>query len=344
MLSNNGKLLEELKKNNITYYRCHAYPSVYEKRTFIDVIKGVIRECITLMVSLRLFFLFRNKGVQLIHTNSSVTNVGAYLSLMLGVPHIWHFREFVKQHYKLSYNWGECYQKYLWKNCANTIISISNILKKYYDSVLTESKIVTIYNGIDSALVTSIKPKKNDFFDIAIVGVIHPGKHQDIALKAIGKVVHKYNVKNVHLHVYGNCIDENYLAYIKQIVVDEKIQDYITFHGFQLGILQKTESYHVGIVASEYEAFGRVTIEYMLNQMIPIVSNSGANTEIVHDGVNGFVFELNDVESLATHLVNVVKQYRSLNGMLRNIEETTKHFTVEANANGILTQYREILR
>ena len=63
---------------------------------------------------------------------------------------------------------------------------------------------------------------------------------------------------------------------------------------------------HIGIVSSEYEAFGRVTIEYMLNGMIPIVSRSGANIEIVCDGVNGYLFELNDSKQLAQKIVMVI--------------------------------------
>lgn len=342
LLPQTGGLLEELKKNKIDHYKYHIYPSVYERKNFRDVIKGGIRECISLLISFRLYFLFKDKNIKLIHTNSSVSNVGAYLSVMLKVPHVWHFREFVKQHYKLSHNWGEIYQIYLWNKCACTIITTSNILKDYYSSLL-KSNLVTIYNGI-SAVPLSSAIKRRDFFDIALVGIIHPGKHQDIVLKAISKVIYQYGIDNLHLHIYGNFINEKYRTYILKLVTDEKISNYVTFHGYQPNVIQQTRSYHIGVLASEYEAFGRVTIEYMLNKLIPVVSNSGANTEIVHNGINGFVFNLNDTESLADCIADVIRKYNSLDYMLENIERTANLFSVETNANNILSQYHNILK
>ena len=33
-------------------------------------------------------------NIDIIHSNSSVINFGAYLSKALGIPHVWHFREY----------------------------------------------------------------------------------------------------------------------------------------------------------------------------------------------------------------------------------------------------------
>jgi glycosyltransferase involved in cell wall biosynthesis len=44
---------------------------------------------------------------------------------------------------------------------------------------------------------------------------------------------------------------------------------------------------NIGLMCSRDEAFGRVTIEFMLHKMPVIASNSGANPELVINRING---------------------------------------------------------
>ena len=46
------------------------------------------------------------------------------------------------------------------------------------------------------------------------------------------------------------------------------------------------------------EGFGRVTVEYMLSGLCPIVSNTGANLEIVDDKISGIVYEKGNIQDL----------------------------------------------
>lgn len=345
LLPCDGDLIDELQKHSISYFKCRIYPSVYKRIGCISALKGVIREFLTLLASIYIYFLLKDRCIKLIHSNSSVSNAGAYLSKMLKTPHIWHFREFVEQHYKFSYNWGRRYQYFLWNNSSDVIIAISGSLKKYYSSILFTTQIVTIYNGVE--IGRYLRNEHNNlnasFFDIALVGVVHPGKHQDVALRAISEIVNGKSFKNIHLHIYGGFIDKQYEQFILMLVEKLKIRDYVTFYGYQSDVLEKCKNFQIGILASEYEAFGRVTIEYMATGLLPVVSNSGANSEIVTNGENGFLFELNNEYDLANKIYNVINNYQSMGILLKNAYNTALKFTVRANALHVISLYDKML-
>lgn len=342
LLPREGEICQALEELGVKYLRLRFYSSVYEKKNFLDVIKSLFRGLLNVFILIKLYFLFKKDNIDLIHTNSSTINIGAYLSLMLKIPHIWHFREFAKLHYHLCFNCGYKLQIYIWRKYSTQIVTISNALKDYCLN-LGCRKIITIYNGIALRNKMLKIAKEDDFFHIAMVGVLHPGKHQDVVIRALAKIVNEYECKNLHLHVYGQYIDDTYRIVIEDLVKNNGLEKYISFYGYQTNVRQKTENCHIGILASEYEAFGRVTIEYMDNKMIPIVSNSGANIEIIDNGVNGLIFETNSVDSLVSCIVKVMKEYKSLGWMLDNIQKSVSKYSVKANAEQVVLLYNNIL-
>lgn len=343
ILPREGELSIELRKYNIQYYVVSFYPSVYEKKGFLEMLKANIKEIINISASIKVALHFRKRGICLIHTNSSVSNLGAYISFFLKIPHIWHFREFAKLHYHLFFNIGYKLQLKIWKNCSDRVITISNALREYYTPLLYPSKIVTIYNGIEFDRKLEVK-HSGTFFHIALVGVVHPGKHQDIVIRAISKIVNELKIRNVHLHVYGQCIDEEYQKTVNDLIIDRNLENFVTLHGYQTNIDIQIRTCNIGVLASEYEAFGRVTIEYMANGLIPIVSNSGANTEIVKDGINGLVFELNNVDSLVSRILEVVNGYETMSWMLENAKESAEKYSIEAIIEQVVLLYNQIGR
>ena len=343
LLPSKGDMSDALDELGISYMICKYYPSFSERKKYICVIKGVIRELVNYFAVVILYFRLKNRLIDIIHTNSSVSNIGAYLSVFLKTKHIWHFREFVKQHYGIVYNLGEKYQLFMWNKCADRIIAVSDALREYYSTVLSSNKISTIYNGVDSCPSMYFHSRKENFIDIALVGLLHPKKHQDIVIRAISEVVHQFKRLNVHLHIWGNSIDGEYIRLLQDLVVENSLANFVTFYGYQKNVLSQMNFCHIGIVSSEYEAFGRVTIEYMLNGMTPIVSRSGANIEIVCDGVNGYLFELNDSKQLAQKIVMVIDNYSSLQNVRECAKLTAKQFTVEATVKKLLEIYEETL-
>ena len=337
-----GKLVDELIDSDIAYYKCPIFVSIYNRRNLPNILKGLLKEILNILISLYLYFKLKNHGISIIHTNSSVTNLGAYLAFLLKIPHVWHFREFAKKHYDCYFNFGEVYQKYVWSKFSSIIVTVSNSLKEYYCQQLNKTEIVTVYNGINLPEVIN-ENKEKGIFHIAVTGRIYLGKHQDVVLKAMNDVIYNYGIKDIHLHVYGDFESECYKTVILKMVQQLKLDNFVTFYGYTKDVVSQSRFCHIGILASEYEAFGRVTIEYMVNGMIPIVSDSGANTEIITDGENGFIFKLNDAADLAKCIHNVIVNYNAYDYIVQNALQTSKMYSASSNANQIISLYNKIL-
>jgi glycosyltransferase involved in cell wall biosynthesis len=73
----------------------------------------------------------------------------------------------------------------------------------------------------------------------------------------------------------------------------------IVWRGYIDNVDQFWQEANIAIIPSVGpEAFGRVVIEAMSNGAIPIASRCGGPEEIIEDGVNGFLFDINDTNRL----------------------------------------------
>ncbi len=78
-----------------------------------------------------------------------------------------------------------------------------------------------------------------------------------------------------------------------------ELSTYILYHGHLKEVNPILNTMNLGLMCSRDEAFGRVTIKYMLNCLPVIASQSGANEELVKDGFNGTLYNLSAAEELA---------------------------------------------
>ena len=60
---------------------------------------------------------------------------------------------------------------------------------------------------------------------------------------------------------------------------------------------------HIALVCSRCEAFGRITIESMKMGLPVIASNTGANTELIKEGFNGYLYEYENEKKLAKKII-----------------------------------------
>ncbi|OBW58414.1 glycosyl transferase [Solibacillus silvestris] len=96
------------------------------------------------------------------------------------------------------------------------------------------------------------------------------------------------------------------------------------------------------IVPSRWEGFGLVAIEAMKNHKALIVSNRGALLELVVDGHNGYIFDLEDTESLLSILLNIDKEkLKEMGG--NGFHIFTQKFTSDLMNQAIIDLYRSVL-
>ena len=115
------------------------------------------------------------------------------------------------------------------------------------------------------------------------------------------------------LDVVGPDADPGYAAKMKTLVSEKGLSERVMFHGaLDDGALKDLlEKSHVLAVPSSYEGFGIVYMEGMGFGLPALATTSGAASETVKHGANGFLIAPDDVSGLAQHVMQLV-QDRSL--------------------------------
>ena len=193
---------------------------------------------------------------------------------------------------------------------ADLIITPSNHLKNVVKGWgVKENSIKVIYNG------TKLKNKPDpiddqpyDYFKFITVGRLAPWKNIDIIIEALSD--YKKANQNFIFYIVGSGPEETKL---KKLVNDLDLENFVTFTG-QLQkddlnyYLQKSDIY---IQASSYEGLPHVILEAMSHNLSIISTPIGGTNEVIQDGKNGWVWELeNNFKPNKNNLIEILNNLK----------------------------------
>lgn len=340
-----GELIDELKTKDVTiipgrYYSWIGKPS----RTF--KVKQFIKNILNYLFIVNVAKKIKLYNIDVIHTNSLVTNIGGYLKKKINVPHVWHIREFGKEDHGFIYSMSEKKTvKFIDEN-SDKIIVISKALLKKYQHFISDKKLHLIYNGIPKSYIQKktftrkIGTKKH--INLLISGAIKEGKGQDQAILA-SKVLINKGIKNFTLNIAGRG-NPSYINKMQELVEENNLTDYVKFHGFIENVNSLRRNMDVELVCSKSEAFGRVTIEAMMSMNPVIASNTGANTELIKEDYNGLLYNYGNYVDLANKIEVLIQNPDLLEKYGKNgYKFALENFTAEINAKNIEMVYKELI-
>lgn len=199
-------------------------------------------------------------------------------------------------------------------NSFDVILANSETTKSYYQSIfksLDRLEVVPIPIPVKNKSLSY--PKKLDKFKIAILGNFSPNKGSESFLELFK---HMHDEK-VEFHVLGN-ID---LAYIN-IINSMHLKNVHVHEGYGVSGLQDLlQDMNVSLHLSTWpETFSITLSEAWDNCLIPIVSNIGALSERVTDGVNGFIVPVNDCGAVIHVIRRLISDHELYNSVLANIK------------------------
>lgn len=279
--------------------------------------------------------------IDLIHTNLNRLDIGDYLSYHMRIPQVCHLRELRSGHCKIIFYKKNCINHLNKKNIR--FFAISNLVKEnWIDAGIDKNKISVVYDSIDTKQYEDYFPKKFDELSIACVGRIEENKGQEQVIDAL----HQLPLEVLE-HTKLLLIGEAYEEYKKRLLI--KILKYglekkVSFLGYCDNVPQKLQECNIGITSSKGEAFGRVTIEYMAAGLVPVVSDTGANSEIVSDHIDGLFYPYGNSAMLAERLTYLFFHKQEA----ENISKTGRqnvlyYYSKERNAAEIYEQYCKII-
>ena len=270
-----------------------------------------------------------DEKIDVIHTNSSVIDIGVRVHKLNGCPHVMHLREFGDLDFNmipfLPYN--ELYDKM--NEGTNRFICISKAIENHYSNLYNKK---VIYNGVSKDNINFVDKDFTGNINILIAGRISKEKGQDIAIKALDYLFENGN-KSINLYLAGS----------GEIQIPNKLKNNVKLLGYVNDMPRLRKEMHIEIVSSKAEAFGRVTVEAMMGGLIVIGSNAGGTPELISNGENGFLFKCEDFVDLANKIDYCLKNRDALCNISENARKyAIDNFSIERCASEITDLYKSL--
>ena len=177
--------------------------------------------------------------------------------------------------------------------------------------------------GVVNSLIGNSKPDvvafpPTDRFGDAISeeAIEERGKKKELHILFLGNVMGRKGLHtlleaarlstfNLRLDIVGSLTSEpEYAKQMQEFVTVNGLSSTVHFHGSlnNQPLIDKLKNAHVLVVPSSYEGFGIVYLEGMGFGLPAIGTTAGAASEVIRDGMDGFLIEPGDAHSLATKL------------------------------------------
>ena len=282
------------------------------------------------------------KSVDLIHTNVARDDIGMMISEKTGVPNICHIREFAELDFN-CWSYRKNYVKYLAEH-TDGFIAISQAVKDcWIRKGIPGEKIKVIYNGVNGSIIRKADHsgwENAPVIKMVIAGGVIPNKGQWQAIEALCGLP-EYIRKNIRLDVIGG-ITRGYKNRLQKPLREHNILDLVRFPGPCSDLYERLKDYHIGLMCSKAEGFGRVTVEYMHAGLAVIASNRGANPELIENNKSGILYDYNNISELSGAVEKLFTDRKKLIETAEKGMASAEKYTKELNAENIYNCYKLI--
>ncbi len=177
-------------------------------------------------------------------------------------------------------------------------LQVQNIEEDY------KNKFYVVYNGIDLHKFNHTRKRpKSDKFIIGYAGRINYNKGIIILLAAFNELIKKY--PNLLLKIAGQ--DESgYLKKVENYIKENKMENNVEYCGYiddMSSFYNEIDVYILPTIVQE--AFGLVLCEAMYSKVPVITTDSGAQKEIISNGIDGYLVAAGSCKELADALERV---------------------------------------
>jgi glycosyltransferase involved in cell wall biosynthesis len=326
-----GPFSEELKKLDVDFIALRYYKWVVKKR-LRRFLECPVKNVFNYFAANSLNKIAKDFEPNLIYTNSITANIGAKVALNLGIPHIWHLREFLHEDIGTLFTTNhERARKLI--NSSKSIICNSEAIKNGWRDLLNSNEFDVVYNGFHFEQRTSNDRDKYKIvvedmnpINVAIIGSVHNHKNQIVAVKAIGHL--KKAGKNILLRIYGEG-NPAYIDMLKQLAIELDVETNIKWMGYVTNPFETLNDVALTIMCSKKEAFGRVIVESMGKGIPVIAPNSGGIPEIIVSGKTGILYKVGSDQELAKCITELVENEDKYNCIVEQAyDDVIKRFSV----------------
>lgn len=281
---NNG-MYGTLAQMNLKLMVMPLRPNVFPRKdTFRERLLFVPRLFGRLLVNTlavrKLYRMLKEEQINLVHSNVGVIDVGWRLSRKLGIPHVYHIREYGDLDFKLHRFHGIKAFKAILRMDNSWSIFITKALRTYYDmDENPRSKV--IYNPVCVDAERRCSTERKGYFLYA--GRLDKGKGIYDLVRAYIKYASE--VPNpLKLYVAGDS-NRGDMQTMSSMIKEAGLDDRVCFLGYCKNVDVLMREARAIVITSYNEAFGRCLAEAMFNKCLTIGRNTGGTREQYDNGV-----------------------------------------------------------
>ncbi len=233
------------------------------------------------------------------HTPRSAM-IAARVSQKLGTPWVYHVhsptsRDSSRLWINRINDWVE---RWSLRNCSKIITVSRSLRRELIKRRISRHRIVCIPNGVPAITPIDLSAKiGSEAWNLGMIALFRPRKGLEVLLDAIRRL--PANAPSIHFRIIGGFENEEYRNAMLQLVVQYQLKDRVTFTGFTNDIPKALADLDGMILPSLYgEGMPMVVLE-ALSAGVPVIATKVEGTpEVVRDGVEGFLAEPRDPQSL----------------------------------------------
>lgn len=258
--------------------------------------------------ALKIYFIIKKKGISFVHTNTSImAGVPAIIAAKLaGIHCICHFRgtrDLLKRE-KIFARW------------ADRIIVLNKRAFDIFKEDVQEKKIRIIYDGVESGKFKNVESglfrkalNLNSAPLVGLIGRIIKGKGQKEFILSAKEILRQ--LPEVKFVIVGDAKGDSdeYYNESRELVKKENLEKSVIFTGWRTDIENILANLDILVFSTTTfpEGLPNIIIEAMFLKKPVVVTNIPGPTEIVIDGVTGFLVNPGDINAMADKIIRLLK-------------------------------------
>lgn len=338
---NSQRILDE---EGIQYHcvQAYAWTEGLSERGVKKYLRRIIKIILNVLAFFHMLKIIHDENVDVVHINTSTTYVGALAAILMRKKLVWHFRELMEEDLGGRFWNKKIVYSILKKSDYN--IAISKCVLEKHKPMLGDTPFGVVYNGVDINKYLNIEHKifQNDKIILTIAGRISANKGQLEILIAMSDLLKQRD--DVELWIVGNGTESEkskLVYFIKECGIPDKR---IKFWGYVTNMPEIWSKTDIAIVASKFEAFGRVTVEAMCSGCLLLGANTGGTVELVQNNKTGIIYEQGNPNSLEEKINEILaNKEKMVDIAAAGREYASINFTAEKNAREIKRIYDSII-
>ena len=240
-------------------------------------------------------------------TNTATVPTYALVARAAGIPHVWSVREFVRPEF--HYLLGEPVSQRLIGRLSAAVVFNSDAVRRHFHPGVPIAKGVVVHPAVPLPDQRPERPREGAGLRLLLLGRMIAAKGAGVAIEGVA-AARRAGVE-VSLRVVGPGAERDRRRLVS-VAAEHGVADHVDIEGFDPDPGLRMRESDVVVVASDAEAFGRVTVEALRVGRPVLATRTGGSSEIVADGVNGLLFEPGDAADLGAKIAMLATDPRLL--------------------------------